>query len=112
MPSSAGDDFRWAGGVPSRGRPGGDGGRMSGTAHLVRLVAGARGRAVVASLSLALLVGTGYGWTVQRTLTDRVVTSDVIGSRTVAPEPEQPFTALLVGLDSRTDAAGNPLPPE
>ncbi len=85
---------------------------MSGTAHLVRLVAGALGRAVVASLSLALLVGTGYGWTVQRTLTDRVVTSDVIGSRTAAPEPEQPFTALLVGLDSRTDAAGNPLPPE
>ena len=85
---------------------------MSGTAHLVRLVAGALGRAVVASLSLALLVGTGYGWTVQRTLTDRVVTSDVISTRTTAPEPEQPFTALLVGLDSRTDAAGNPLPPE
>ena len=85
---------------------------MSGTAHLVRLVAGALGRAVVASLSLALLIGTGYGWTVQRTLTDRVVTSDVIGSRTTAPEPEQPFTALLVGLDSRTDATGNPLPPE
>ena len=85
---------------------------MSGTPHLVRLVAGALGRAVAASLSLALLVGTGYGWSVQRTLTDRVVTSDVISSRTVAPEPDQPFTALLVGLDSRTDAAGNPLPPE
>ena len=62
-------------------------------------------------LSLALLVGTGYGWMVQRTLTDRVVTSDVISSRTMAPEPDQPFTALLVGLDSRTDASGNPLPP-
>ena len=85
---------------------------MSGTPRLVRLVAGALGRAVVASLSLALLIGTGYGWSVQRTLTDRVVTSDVISSRTVAPEPDQPFTALLVGLDSRTDAAGNPLPPE
>ena len=67
---------------------------------------------MAASLSLALLVGTGYGWSVQQTLTDRVVTSDVIGSRTATPEPEQPFTALLVGLDSRTDAAGNPLPPE
>ena len=85
---------------------------MSGTPHLVRLMAGALGRVVAASLSLALLVGTGYGWSVQRTLTDRVVTSDVISSRTVAPEPDQPFTALLVGLDSRTDAAGNPLPPE
>jgi len=85
---------------------------MSGTPHLVRLMAGALGRVVAASLSLALLVGTGYGWSVQRTLTDRVVTSDVISSRTVAPEPDQPITALLVGLDSRTDAAGNPLPPE
>ena len=84
---------------------------MSGVAHLLRLVAGAIGRALAAMLSLALLIGTGYGWAVQRTLTDRVVTSDVISGRTVAPEPEQPFTALLVGLDSRTDASGNPLPP-
>ena len=78
-----------------------------------RLVVGALGRAVAASLSLALLVGTGYGWSVQRQWTDQVVTSDVIGTRTATPPlPEQPFTALLVGLDSRTDAAGNPLPPE
>ena len=84
---------------------------MSGVARLLRLVAGVIGRAVAAMLSLALLVGTGYGWAVQRTLTDRVVTSDVISSRTMAPEPDQPFTALLVGLDSRTDASGNPLPP-
>jgi LCP family protein required for cell wall assembly len=85
---------------------------MSGVVHLLRLVAGAIGRAVAAMLSLALLIGTGYGWMVHRTLTDRVVTSDVISSRTEAPEPEQPFTALLVGLDSRTDASGNPLPPQ
>ena len=84
---------------------------MSGVARLLRLVAGVIGRAVAAMLSLALLVGTGYGWAVQRTLTDRVVRSDVISSRTTAPEPDQPFTALLVGLDSRTDASGNPLPP-
>ena len=51
---------------------------MSRTAHLARLVAGALGRAVVASLSLALLVATGYGWSVQQTLTDRIVTSDAI----------------------------------
>jgi LCP family protein required for cell wall assembly len=85
---------------------------MNGTARLARLVAGALGRAVAASLSLALLVATGYGWFVQQRLSDRVVTSDVISARAAAPEPEQPFTALLVGLDSRTDAAGNPLPPE
>jgi LCP family protein required for cell wall assembly len=85
---------------------------MTTTAHLARLVAGALGRAVVASVSLALLIGTGYGWFVQQRLTDRVVTSDVIDARATAPEPQQPFTALLVGLDSRTDAAGNPLPEE
>lgn len=84
---------------------------MNGVARLLRVVAGAIGRAVAAMLSLALLVGTGYGWAVQRTLADRVVTSDVLSSRTTAPQPDQPFTALLVGLDSRTDASGNPLPP-
>lgn len=84
---------------------------MNGVARLLHVVAGAIGRAVAAMLSLALLVGTGYGWAVQRTLADHVVTSDVLGSRTTAPEPDQPFTALLVGLDSRTDASGNPLPP-
>jgi LCP family protein required for cell wall assembly len=84
---------------------------MNGAAHLVRRVAGGVARGLVAALSLALLVGTGYGWSVQRELT-HVVTSDVIDPTTAPREPDQPFTALLVGLDSRTDAAGNPLPPD
>ena len=86
---------------------------MSASAHLVRRVAGGAARAVAAALSLALLVGTGYGWSIYQEVDRKVVTSDVIDtSPTVAPAPDQPFTALLVGLDSRTDAAGNPLPPE
>jgi LCP family protein required for cell wall assembly len=85
---------------------------MSGTARLVRRVTGGVVRGLAAAVSLALLVGTGYGWSVYRGLDDRVVTSDVIDTSTAAPEPNQPFTALLTGLDSRTDAAGNPLPPE
>jgi LCP family protein required for cell wall assembly len=85
---------------------------MSGTARLVRRVTGGVVRGLAAVVSLALLVGTGYGWSVYRELDDRVVTSDVIDTSTAAPEPNQPFTALLTGLDSRTDAAGNPLPPE
>jgi LCP family protein required for cell wall assembly len=84
---------------------------MNGAAHLVRRVVGGVARGLVAVLSLALLVGTGYGWSVQRELT-RVVTSDVIDPTTAPRAPDQPFTALLVGLDSRTDAAGNPLPPD
>ena len=85
---------------------------MNGATHLVRRVAGGVVRGIAAALSLALLVGTGYGWSVQRDFTAHVVTSDVIDLTTTPPEPDQPFTALLVGLDSRTDAAGNPLPPE
>ena len=84
---------------------------MSGAARLVRRVAGVVARGLVAVLSLALLVGTGYGWSVQRQLA-HVVTSDVIDPTAPPRAPDQPFTALLVGLDSRTDAAGNPLPPE
>ncbi len=85
---------------------------MNGAAHLLRRVTGGIARGLVAALSLALLAGTGYGWAVQRELGDRVVTSDVIDAAAPRPEPGRPFTALLVGLDSRTDAAGNPLPPE
>ena len=87
---------------------------MDGTAHLVRRVAGGVARGLAAALSLALLAGSGYGWSVQRELTDNVVTSDVIDTpEPTEPEaPDRPFTALLVGLDSRTDAAGNPLPPD
>lgn len=85
---------------------------MSRTAHLARRVGVGTVRGLAATLSLALLVGTGYGWSLQRELGHRVVTSDVIDATTPPPQPDQPFTALLVGLDSRTDAAGNPLPPE
>ena len=79
---------------------------------MLRRVAAGLARALAAALSLALLVGTGYGWSVRTQLHDHVVTSDVIDATTPPPQPDQPFTALLVGLDSRTDAAGNPLPPE
>jgi LCP family protein required for cell wall assembly len=85
---------------------------MSWTDRLVRRIAGGIARSVAAALSLSLLVGTGYGYSVQRELGSRVVTSDVIDSAEPPPQADQPFTALLVGLDSRTDAAGNPLPPE
>ena len=74
-------------------------------ATLVR--AGVRG--LVALASVGALVATGAAWTVQQRVTTRIVTSQA-----VAPHPVligQAFTALLVGLDARTDANGNPLPP-
>ncbi len=74
-------------------------------ATLVR--AGVRG--LVALASVSALVATGAAWSVQQRVTTTIVTSDA-----VAPHPVligQSFTALLVGLDARTDANGNPLPP-
>jgi LCP family protein required for cell wall assembly len=85
---------------------------MSGTARAVRRVGGGIARGLVAALSLALLLGTGYGWSVYRTVNGGLVTSEVIDASTSPPAADESFTALLVGLDSRTDAAGNPLPQE
>ncbi len=67
-------------------------------------------RVVVALLSVAVLVAAGTGWYLQRQLRDTTVTSNALTRVTPIPEGE-PFTALLVGLDARTDSAGNPLPP-
>ncbi|GAA1834058.1 LCP family protein [Pseudonocardia ailaonensis] len=76
------------------------------------------GRTLVALLAVAVLAGTGYVWTSYRTLATGLTTSGVLASRpggaasAAATAPRQSYTALLVGLDSRTDAQGNPLPPD
>jgi LCP family protein required for cell wall assembly len=66
-------------------------------------------RAVALLLSVVTLVVTGYGWSVYRRLDSGLATSDVLSA---TPHPDGATDILLVGLDSRTDAAGNPLPPE
>lgn len=81
-----------------------------GTGGIGRIVRGLL-RATVALLSITVLVMTGYGWSVYRAASDGIVKSDVLRGAVVRGIDE-PFTALLVGLDSRTDARGNPLPPE
>jgi len=64
-------------------------------------------RVAVSIASALVLLVTGYGWSVYRELGARLVTSDVL-------TPDRPSDGvvdiLLVGLDSRTDAAGDPLP--
>ena len=66
-------------------------------------------RIVTAVVSALVLLVTGYGWTAYRELGARLVTSDVL----TRDRPSDGVTdILLVGLDSRTDAAGNPLPRE
>ena len=69
-----------------------------------------RAARIVTSVASALvLLVTGYGWTAYRELGARLVTSDVL----TRDRPSDGVTdILLVGLDSRTDAAGNPLPRE
>ncbi|TDV53632.1 LCP family protein [Actinophytocola oryzae] len=75
------------------------------------------GRAFVTLLSVAVVAAVGFGWYTYRTAADNVVRDDVIPA---APEqapsardlPRTSQTILLVGLDSRTDNQGNPLPRE
>jgi LCP family protein required for cell wall assembly len=68
---------------------------------------------LVALTSVAVLVTAGYGYAVVQRVSDGLVTSDALGDPpSEAPGLEEAFTALLVGIDSRTDSAGNPLPPE
>ena len=84
---------------------------------LRRVLAGA-GRTGVALLAVAVLAGTGYVWVLSRTFAADLTTSSVLATRAGAPAtaattaPRRSYTALLVGLDSRTDAQGEPLPPD
>jgi LCP family protein required for cell wall assembly len=68
-------------------------------------------RSVTALTSAAVLAGAGQLWTLQQQFD-----ADVVTSRAAIPSPRATpagteFTALLVGLDARTDANGDPLPP-
>ncbi len=76
--------------------------RARGWARVVRAV-----RVAGAVASALVLLVTGYGWTAYRELGARLVTSDVLTRDRPA---DGVIDILLVGLDSRTDAAGNPLP--
>lgn len=79
----------------------------SGGARRARLLV----QAVVAVVSAVVLTAAGYGWSSYRALAGSLVTSDVLGAPTGGPvRTARTITALLVGVDSRTDALGNPLP--
>ena len=68
-------------------------------------------RTFIALASAAALVGTGFVWSLHQRVDTAVVASDAaIPSPRPTPAGEA-FTALLVGLDARTDAQGAPLPP-
>jgi LCP family protein required for cell wall assembly len=76
-------------------------------------------RSVVVLVSAAMLAVTAYAYVTYRNVTTNLATDDVIipdtsgsttpGSPTPARKPAQDTNILLVGIDSRTDAQGNPL---
>jgi LCP family protein required for cell wall assembly len=80
------------------------------------------GRIGLALVSTTTLILTGYAWTLSRELNASPTTSagldhprsaDRVGSAGSRPTAAiGPTNVLLVGLDSRTDAQGHPLPPE
>ncbi|ATY14752.1 LytR family transcriptional regulator [Amycolatopsis sp. AA4] len=63
---------------------------------------------LLAVVSLLVLGGTAFAWSKLNQITDGLTRSDVIGSGSNSPMDEQ--NILMVGLDTRTDAEGNPLP--
>ncbi len=65
-------------------------------------------RVAVAVVSLVVFGATCYGWVQVHTLTAGLTTADVIDPAAQLPMGEQ--NLLIVGLDTRTDAQGNPLP--
>ncbi|WP_285644014.1 LCP family protein [Lentzea sp. NBRC 102530] len=73
------------------------------------------GKTFVAVVSVAVLLVTSYGWTKLRNANDGIVKTDVIGEDVTVQGPKPLDGAvdiLLVGMDSRTDAQGNPLSKE
>jgi LCP family protein required for cell wall assembly len=75
------------------------------------------GRMCLILASAAVLIITGYAWMLSRQLDASLTTAAVLdrpdhASRADPAAAAGPMTVLLVGLDSRTDAQGNPLPPQ
>jgi len=68
-------------------------------------------RTLVALTSVLALAVAGLVWSLQQQL-DTAVTSRAAIPDAAPTPPGQAYNALLVGLDARTDSAGNPLPPE
>ena len=77
------------------------------------------GRTVVALASVVVIGMSGYGWSVLSQAQAHLTTDDVIEHHTPPAAPAtiqhqngQDTNFLLVGIDSRTDVHGNPLPPD
>ncbi|GLZ31878.1 LytTR family transcriptional regulator [Lentzea sp. NBRC 105346] len=71
------------------------------------------GKVFVSLLSAVILLVTGIAWKNIKALQDGLTTQDVIGEEGGGERPaDGAIDIMLVGMDSRTDAKGNPLPQE
>ncbi len=68
------------------------------------------GRVLLTVVSVVALVATGYAWSTLRMAQDGLQTADVLDQGAAAKPPDGSMDILLVGMDSRTDAKGHPLP--
>lgn len=68
------------------------------------------GRTVVVAVSVAVLFASAFAWTQVRYL-DRSTASASVIRESVPSAPAAEQNILLLGVDSRTDPLGNPLPP-
>jgi LCP family protein required for cell wall assembly len=70
------------------------------------------GKALLSIFSVVVLTLTWYGWQFVGDINEGLATTKVFDSEPQAVPLDGAIDILLVGLDSRTDAQGNPLPRE
>ncbi|GGS42986.1 LCP family protein [Actinokineospora fastidiosa] len=70
------------------------------------------GKAAAGALSAVVLAATGYYWQVADDFSDGLATTDVIAMGPTERPADGAIDILMVGMDSRTDAQGNPLSEE
>ncbi|WP_344464990.1 LCP family protein [Kitasatospora kazusensis] len=70
------------------------------------------GRTVACGVSLAVLGTTGFTWYAYKSLNDGLTTSSALDTakKSAPPHLDKSVNLLLIGLDSRNDMNGNPLP--
>jgi LCP family protein required for cell wall assembly len=81
----------------------------SGSGQSRRLVL-SKGRLIVGMASALVMAVTGIGWAGYHTAVGRIITSHVLPNASTPPGQDQ--NVLLMGLDSRLDQNGQPLPQE
>jgi LCP family protein required for cell wall assembly len=69
-------------------------------------------RCAIALVSALVMMLTGYAWAAMQGLVNGLTMADVIEEDTGDKPADGARDILLVGMDSRTDAQGNPLSPE